>query len=92
MDEMKGIAKTMMIGQSATNGRVELARYADGSWAIRKNGPTIGVWEPHEEDECFRVFGLLAGLDDLPESGRDLVIRVRRGGGAAAVAAAEQWN
>ncbi len=88
MDEMKGVARTMMIAQSPAHGRVELACYLDGSWAIRKDGPTIGVWEPHEEAECFRVFGLLAGLDDLPASGHDLVLHVRRGGGAAL----QRWN
>jgi hypothetical protein len=62
LHEMKGVATTVMVGHSATRGRVELARFADGSWAIRQGGPTIGVWEPEEWAECFRVFGMLAGL------------------------------
>ena len=80
MHEMKGVAKTMIVGQSPRNGRVELARFPDGSWAIRKNGPTIGVWEPHEESECFRVFAMLAGVDDpsLATRNGDFVVLVRR--------------
>jgi hypothetical protein len=79
MYEMKGTARTMLVGQSPRNGRVELARFPDGSWAIRKNGPTIGVWEPHEESECFRVFAMLAGVDDPSlATGGDVVVLVRR--------------
>jgi hypothetical protein len=64
LHEMKGVATTVMVGHSATRGWVELARFADGSWAIRQGGPTttIGVWEPEERVECFRVFGMLAGV------------------------------
>jgi hypothetical protein len=88
---MKGTARTMIVGQSPRNGRVELAQFPDGSWAIRKNGPTIGVWEPHEESECFRVFAMLAGVDDpaLARGGDDVVVLVRR---QAAEDPNPEWN
>jgi hypothetical protein len=31
MHEMKGVAKTVMLGRSMARGRVELARFPDGS-------------------------------------------------------------
>jgi hypothetical protein len=62
MYEMKGVAETVMVGHSAARGRVELARYADGSWAIRKSGAMIGVWERDERGECLRVFNMLVGV------------------------------
>jgi hypothetical protein len=86
MDEMKGTARTMLVGHSTKQGRVELARFPDGSWTIRKNGPTIGVWEPDEEAECFRVFALLAGVDDPSAPGPGVVVLLRRGAGNPA------WN
>ena len=86
MHEMKGIAKTMLVGHSPGHGRVELARFPDGSWAIRKNGPTIGVWGPHEEAECFRVFALLAGVDHPASLDRDVVVLLRHNAGDPA------WN
>ena len=78
MHHMKGVAKTMIVGQTPHNDRVELARFPDGSWAIRKNGPTIGVWEPHEESECFRVFAMLAGVEAPTPDGNDIVLVVRQ--------------
>jgi hypothetical protein len=77
MHQMKGLAKTMIVGQTPHNDRVELAQFPDGSWAIRKNGPTIGVWEPHEESECFRVFAMLAGVQAPTADGMDVVLVVR---------------
>ena len=62
MYEMKGVGETVMVGESAGRGRVELARFADGSWAIRKLGIMIGVWERHERAECLRVFNMIAGV------------------------------
>lgn len=62
MYEMKGVGETIVVGELAARGRIELARFADGSWAIRKGETTIGVWERHERGECFRVFNMLAGV------------------------------
>jgi hypothetical protein len=58
------------IGRSPTRGRVELARFGDGSWAIRQDGRAIGVWEPGERAECIRVFNMLAGLVRPTADGR----------------------
>lgn len=60
--EMKGVVEPLMLGRSSTHDPVELARFPDGSWAIRKSGLTIGVWEPGERAECLRVFNMLVGL------------------------------
>jgi hypothetical protein len=88
LHEVKGIARTMMVGQSKAHGRVELARFPDGSWTIRKDGPTVGIWEPHEQAECLRVFGMLTGLDMPPAAGDgpNVVLFVRRQTGTP------QWN
>lgn len=67
--EMKGAGETVMIGGEARGGPVELARFGDGSWGIRKRGVAIGVWEPHERGECLRVFNMLAGVSG-PEGRR----------------------
>jgi hypothetical protein len=94
LHEMKGLAKTVMVGHSPTRGRVELARFADGSWAIRQGGPTIGVWEPEEWLECFRVFGMLAGLrvpPHLPADATTTTTALTRQGGEHDTAGGA-WN
>jgi hypothetical protein len=62
MYEMKGVGETVMVGELAARGRIELVRFADGSWAIRQGETMMGVWERHERGECLRVFNMLAGV------------------------------
>ena len=76
-----------MVGHIAAHGCVELARFPDGRWTIRRNGPTVGVWAPDDQAECLRVFAHLIGLDKPPNDRPNLVIVRRRhltpGGGDA---------
>jgi hypothetical protein len=72
LHEMKGVGETVMVGRSPMTHRpVELARFPDGSWAIRKGGSTVGVWEPGERGECLRVFNMLVGLGGGNGTARD---------------------
>jgi hypothetical protein len=77
MDKFKGIGKTAITCQTDQSDRIELIRYLDGSWGVRKNTKTVGVWEPHEEDECFCVFSMLAGLYKTDGAGSSVIV-VRR--------------
>ena len=84
--EMKGEGETVMVGGAEVGGPVELARFADGSWGIRKRGVAIGVWEPHERGECLRVFNMLAGVGGA--AGR----RLTGAGDAGIGGVRETWN
>ena len=77
MNPTPGHARTMMVGHTAARGRFELARFPDGRWTIRGNGPTLGIWSPDDQAECLRVFATLIGLDKSPD-GRPSVVVVRR--------------
>lgn len=71
-------ARTMIVGHVAAHGRVELARFPDGRWTIRRrNGPTVGVWPPGQRAQCLRVFASLIGLDN-PSAARPNLLVLRR--------------
>jgi hypothetical protein len=91
MYNFKGIGKTAITCETDHFDRIELIRYLDGSWGVRKNAQTVGVWEPHEEDECFCVFSMLAGLDKAKDAGSSVLI-VRRKTAAAAAAISCGYN
>src|SRR3954467_4824661 len=74
MDESKDVRKVVMVGQSANRGRVELARFPDGTWTVRADGPTVGVWGASEQAACFRVFRMLAGLDEAARRNAKAVV------------------
>jgi hypothetical protein len=78
VDPTQKTARTMMVGHVAALGRVELARFPDGRWTIRRNGPTLGVWPPGQQAECLRVFASLIGLDKPPDDRPNLVVVRRR--------------
>jgi hypothetical protein len=77
MDGIKGVGRTVAVCET-DNHRLELELYPDESWGIRRQGERIGVWEPHEKDDCFRIFGMLAGLDE-PSSEPHLIVLAPRG-------------
>jgi hypothetical protein len=77
MEHMKGVSRTVAVCETEKL-RLELELYSDQSWGIRRQGQTIGVWEPHEKEECFRVFGMLAGLDE-PMGGPNLIVLAPKG-------------
>jgi hypothetical protein len=54
-DSMKGTG-TPLIVIVRQDLLLTLYSYPDGSTGISRNGKYIGVWEPHERDDCFRVF------------------------------------
>jgi hypothetical protein len=83
MDKFKGIGKTAMTCQTDHLDRIELVRYLDGSWGVRKNTQTVGVWEPHEEEECFCVFSMLAGLYNAQGASSSVIIVRKRAAAAA---------
>jgi hypothetical protein len=62
LEELKGIGRRLMTCYDG-RGAIELRCYADESWAITRDGRTIGVWEPDRVEECLLEFGRLIGLD-----------------------------
>lgn len=40
--------------------RIELLRFVDHSWGIRREGVWLGVWEPERAEECWRYLYHLA--------------------------------
>ena len=78
MDGLKGIGRAVAVCDTGGSDRIELELFADESWGIRRAGKNIGVWEPHERDECFRVFGMLAGLDQ-PSTRPHLIVVAPKG-------------
>ena len=85
MEQFKGIGKTAITCHTDHFDRIELIRYLDGSWGVRKNAQTVGVWEPHEEEECFCVFSMLAGLYNDQGPCPSVVIVRRKAAAAAAI-------
>ena len=46
-----------------TNQQVlELVTYPDGSFGILRDGASLGIWEPDQEEDCIRTLGILGGL------------------------------
>jgi hypothetical protein len=35
---------------------IRLVSYIDGSWGIAWNEQILGIWEPGEQETCFRIF------------------------------------
>ncbi|MDB5322024.1 MAG: hypothetical protein JWN40_3655 [Phycisphaerales bacterium] len=92
MEQFKGIGKTAISCQTDQQDNIELIRFADGSWGVRKNAETVGVWEPHEEQECFCVFSMLAGLHEARQAGSTIIILRKRAAVMAATAARASIN
>ncbi len=84
MEQFKGVGKTAISCQTDQHDRIDLIRFPDGSWSVRKNENSVGVWEPHEQEECFYVFSMLAGLRDAREAGSKVVIFRKRAAEAIA--------
>jgi len=74
MDETNDVANVLMVAQSANSGRVELARFPDGTWTIREDGPTVGVWGAAEQAQCFRVFRMLTGFGEVARRAAEAVV------------------
>lgn len=59
MVELKGPGRTLRQRATARH-TFELVTFIDGSWAVRRDGTTLGVWEPHEKRDCVMTFRTLA--------------------------------
>ena len=93
MDLLKGPGKVVATIYTQRN-KACLLSYADGSHGITRDGRAVGVWEPHETDECMRIFA--AGIAQTSQRDVVILLRPNRQGEAqpalSMVSAAGEWN
>jgi hypothetical protein len=79
VDGIKGVGRTTISCYTKHGAVVELITFPDGSWGVRKNGVTVGLWEPGEQEEGFRVFAMLTDFGDYrkPGDGPSVVLLLR---------------
>jgi hypothetical protein len=76
MNAMKDPGAVVIAFQLTPQTTVNIVRYLDGTWGVTRAGATLGVWEIEDLDECFRVFAVEVGINDLHEA-QTVLIRVR---------------
>jgi len=76
MNSMKGPGAVVIACQLTPQTAVNLVRYLDGTWGVTKADATLGVWETDDLDECFRIFALELGINDLHEE-QTVLLQVR---------------
>lgn len=66
LPELKGPGKLIAVAITEKF-TLELIRFMDHSWAIRKQGMYLDVWEPDRVEECWKLFYQLScsGADYL---------------------------
>ena len=52
------VARVLREGQG-----IELLRYVDQSWGVRRNGVVLGSWSAQQRSDCFNFFISLMGVE-----------------------------
>ena len=76
MRESKSVAK-LLAKFYGSRGQFELVEHTDESLSIVRNGETISVWEPTEQDDCVRTFMRLIDAEVAASGSTDLIVLSR---------------
>jgi hypothetical protein len=61
LEAMKGPGQ-QLLSIRRTHGEVKLFRFRDGSFAIHRDGKTVGLWEPDQQGIAIQTLARLLGL------------------------------
>jgi hypothetical protein len=83
MRESKSVAKLLAKFYGGRS-QFELVEHTDESLSIVRNGETISVWQPAEQDDCVRTFMRLIDAEVASSGSTDLLVLSRNTKVAAA--------